>query len=96
MRKTGLLLAAVLLGYFSPWIASADDGLVLWLWFNWLPTLAALWLWTESPSLATAIDVSVLAAQYLVLFYVIGRMRPLVNIATDFVRGPRHRRGLVQ
>ena len=96
MRKAIFVLAAIVLAYFSPWMASPDDGLILWAWFNWLPTLAAQWSMTDSQPLALAVDVAVLTAQYLALFAVIGLLRPLAMLAADFVKGPRHRNGLVQ
>jgi hypothetical protein len=96
MVRVALVFAALVLGYISPWLASADNGLLLHLWFNFLPEIAAQWIWTDNLPLALAVDVCVLAAQYLGLFAVVGRFRPLANIAADFIHGPRHRRGLVR
>ena len=96
MRPIALVLTAALLAYFSPWMASPDDGLIMWAWFNWLPTLAAQWTMTSSLAFALTVDVGVLTLQYLCLFSVIALLRPLVSIAADFISAPRHRRGLVR
>ena len=55
MGKATLVLVAIILGYLSPWLASPDDGQFLFLWFNWLPTLAAQWLSTSSAPLALTV-----------------------------------------
>ena len=59
MRYVVLFVAAVVLGYVSPWIASPDDGPILFLWFNWLPTLAAEFFVLDGWA-ALALDVMVL------------------------------------
>lgn len=95
LRYAALILVAVFLGFVSPWLSGADDGPILALWFNWLPTLAAQWF--EGPEWAElALDVLVLAAQYLVLFAVLGLLRPLGTVAWHFIRAHRHRSGLVR
>ncbi|MES2784710.1 MAG: hypothetical protein V4684_04545 [Pseudomonadota bacterium] len=96
MGKATLVLVAIILGYLSPWLASPDDGQFLFLWFNWLPTLAAQWLSTSSAPLALTVDVFVLAAQYLALFAVAARVGPLATIAADFMSGPKHHTGLIR
>jgi hypothetical protein len=96
MRKTALIVAAIILGYFSPWMASADNGTILFLWFNWLPTLAALWLDPQGEAAALALDVGVLAVQYLWLFILIADLGKLARIGADFLSGPKHRSGLVR
>lgn len=98
MRKIALVVfaLALALGYFSPWLASADDGPILFLWFNWLPTLAAQWFVLDDWA-ALALDVLILAAQYLALFAVVGVLgRPAIKFVVDFARAHRHRSGLVR
>lgn len=95
LRYAVLFLIAVVLGFISPWLSSPDDGPMLALWFNWLPTLAAQWF--EGPEWAElAVDVMVLAAQYLALFALLLLLPPLGRIARDFVCAHKHRSGLVR
>ena len=95
LRYAALFLIAVVLGFVSPWLSSPNDGRIVALWFTWLPTLAAqLFEGTEWAELA--LDVMVLAAQYLALFAVMGLLRPLGTVAWHFVRAHRHRSGLVR
>lgn len=97
MRKIIILvLAAYVLGFVSPWLASPDNGPVLYAWFNWLPFLADQWLLPESASLALALDVSVLAVQYIALFAAVVALRPMGKALVDFLSAPRHRSGLVR
>lgn len=74
----------------------AINGTILFLWFNYLPTLAAQWFELADWA-ALALDVSVLAAQYLALFAVLGYLgRPTLKFVADFTRTHRHRSGLVR
>jgi hypothetical protein len=96
MRILALITSALVLGYFSPWMESADDGLLLALWFNALPTMAAPWF-ELGPFGARALDVSILAAQYLALYAVLApAVRPAARFLADFLSAPRHRSGLVR
>lgn len=95
MRTTALIIAAVVLGFISPWLAGPDDGTALFLWFNWLPIWADQLFMLEGWA-ALALDVTVLAVQYLALFAVAAGLRRAVRVLFHFVRGPRHRAGLVR
>jgi hypothetical protein len=96
MRYASLFVVALLMGYVSPWLASPDDGVILFLWFNWLPNVAAQWF-VLGDSAALALDVLVLAAQYLALFAVVWFLgRPAIKFVGDFARAHRHRSGLVR
>jgi hypothetical protein len=77
-------------------MASPDDGPILFIWFNWLPIVADQWLLPEGVWMATALDVAVLALQYLApcVLYVLAY--PLLKVAADFLRRSRHRNGLVR
>lgn len=69
MRKIiAALVIAIVLGFVSPFLASPDDGPILWAWFNWMPMLLEVWLPQESEATALVLDVGVLATQYLLLF----------------------------
>jgi hypothetical protein len=58
--------------------------------------LAAQWFELANWA-ALALDVSVLAAQYLALFAVVGYLgRPAINFIADFSCAHRHRSGLVR
>lgn len=96
MRYAVLFALAVVLGYVSPWLAGADNGPILFLWFNWLPMLAAAWFELDDWA-ALALDVMVLAVQYMALFAVAGYLgRPALKFVADFARAHRHRSGLVR
>ena len=96
MRYAVLFVVALVLGYVSPWLASPHDGLILLLWFGFLPELAAQ-LFALDDWAALALDVSVLTAQYLALFAVVVFVgRPATKFMGDFARAPRHRSGLVR
>jgi len=91
------LILATVLGFVSPFLASPDDGPILWTWFNWMPMRMDQWLMPAGEANALALDVGVLAAQYLLLFALVAGMRRAGRLVLDFVRAPRHRSsGLVR
>lgn len=87
MLKTALVVLAIVLGYLSPWLASPDDGAILFAWFNWLPILADQWLLLDGTP-ALVLDVSILAAQYLAVFVAAA---PLLRPASQLLLGLRQR-----
>jgi hypothetical protein len=75
----GVVIAALLLGMVSPFMAANDDGLILRTWFQWLPIQVDLLVLPGSELMMLGLAMVVLAAQYLVVFLVVMQLRPLLR-----------------
>jgi hypothetical protein len=75
----GVVVAAILLGMVSPFLAATDDGLILRTWLQWLPIQADLWFLPGSEVAMLMLAMLVLSAQYLLIFFLVLPVRPLVR-----------------
>ena len=65
----------------SPFMAAADDGMILRTWFQWLPIQVDLLLLPASDigMLVMAMAMAVLSLQYLLIFFLVMPLRPLLR-----------------
>jgi hypothetical protein len=90
-KYLGVVATAILLGMVSPFLAAADDGLILLTWFQWLPIKVDLLFLPDTEALMLALAMAVLAAQYLLIFLLVTPLRPLLRRLVKAVLRPlRH------
>ncbi len=75
----GVVVAALLLGMVSPFLAAADDGVILRAWLQWLPIQADLLFLPGTEMAMLVLAMLVLSAQYLLIFFLVMPLRPLLR-----------------
>lgn len=88
-----VVTAAILLGTVSPLLATADNGLILRTWFQWLPIQVDLQVLPNGEVMMLALAMCVLTAQYLLIFLLVLPLRPLMRRLLKLMLRPL-RRGL--
>lgn len=83
-----VVIAAILLGMVSPFMAAANDGLFLRTWFQWLPVQVDLLVLPTSELAMLALAMAVLAIQYLLMFLLVIPLRPLMRRLLKAVVAP--------
>lgn len=74
-----VVAAAIMLGMVSPFLAAADDGLILRTWLQWLPIQVDLAFLPGSDLMMLLLAMAVLSAQYLLIFVLVTPLRPLLR-----------------
>ena len=97
-RKTIAIMAvaAAAIGVTVPFFFSADTGPAMTTWVVWAPTLVDGWLLPEEGTPQLVLAMAVLTLQHLALFAAVALAWPAGGVLKDFVRGPKHRSGLVR
>lgn len=86
-----VVVAAVLLGMVSPFLAAADDGVILRTWLQWLPVHVDLLLLPDTEVAMLMLAMLVLTAQYLLIFFVVMPLRSLLRrLVKLLIRPLRH------
>ena len=84
----GVVIAAVLLGMVSPFMAATDDGVILRTWFQWLPIQVDLLFLPDSDIGMLMLAMAILSLQYLLMFFIVmpllRRLGKLVMFAHRF------------
>jgi hypothetical protein len=87
----GVVIAAILLGMVSPFMAAADDGVILRTWFQWLPIQVDLLLLPASDIGMLVLAMAVLSLQYLLMFFLVMPLRSLLRrLGKLLIRPLRH------
>jgi hypothetical protein len=88
-----VVIIAILLGIVSPFLTAVDDGPILKTWFQWLPVQVDLLVLPEGDFAMLGLAMLVLTAQYLLMFFLVIPMRPLLRRLLKIIIVPL-RRGL--
>jgi hypothetical protein len=75
----GVVAAAILLGMVSPFLAAADDGVILRAWLQWLPIQVDLLFLPGSEIAMLMLAMLVLSAQYMMIFFLVMPLQTLLR-----------------
>lgn len=86
-----VVIIATLFGMVSPFLTAVDDGPVLRTWYQWLPVQVDLLFLPEGELAMLGLAMLVLAAQYLLIFFLVMPVRPLLRRLLKTIGAPLRR-----